>query len=57
MPSTSKKQARFMAAAAHDPKFAKRAGISQKVAREFNKSDAGTGILKGKRPKKRRAKR
>ena len=39
MPSTSKKQKRFMAAAAHNPQFAKRAGISQKVAKEFNRAD------------------
>lgn len=46
MPSTSYRQARLMAAAAHDPAFAKRAGIPQKVAKEFNQADAGTGILK-----------
>jgi len=28
-----------MAAAAHDPKFAKKVGIPQKVAKEFNKAD------------------
>jgi hypothetical protein len=28
-----------MAAAAHSAAFAKRAGISQKVAREFNRAD------------------
>jgi hypothetical protein len=39
MPSTSDKQAKFMAAAAHNPKFAKMAGISVKVAKEFNKAD------------------
>lgn len=47
MPSKSSKQANLMAAAAHDKKFAKRVGISQKVAREFNKADAGTGIIGG----------
>jgi len=41
MPSTSDKQRRFMAAAAHDPAFAKRMGIPQKVAREFNQADKG----------------
>lgn len=45
MPSVSAKQARFMAAAAHSPSFAKKAGIPQKVAVEFNRADAGTGIL------------
>lgn len=49
MPSTSPKQARTMAAAAHDPKFAKRMGIPQNVAREFNQADARVGILKRKR--------
>jgi len=28
-----------MAAAAHDPKFAKKVGIPQKVAKEFNRAD------------------
>lgn len=48
MPSKSAKQARTMAAAAHNPKFAKRMGIPQGVAKEFNKADKGTGILKRK---------
>lgn len=34
---------------AHNPKFAKQAGIPQKVAKEFNQADKGTGILKPKR--------
>jgi hypothetical protein len=42
MPSTSKKQAKFMAAAAHNPAFAKKAGIDVGVAKEFNKADTGT---------------
>lgn len=54
MPSKTKAQARLMAASAHDPKFAKRVGVSQKVAKDFNAADAGTGILKG--PRKRRKK-
>ena len=40
MPSVSKKQKKFMAAAAHNKKFAKKVGISQKVAKEFNKADS-----------------
>jgi hypothetical protein len=48
MPSKSAKQARTMAAAAHDPKFAKKVGIPVKVAKEFNKADIGTGIRKKK---------
>jgi hypothetical protein len=39
MPSVSKKQERTMAAAAHNPKFARKVGIPQKVAKEFNKAD------------------
>jgi hypothetical protein len=39
MPSVSPKQKRFMAAAAHNAKFAKEAGISQTVAREFYRAD------------------
>jgi hypothetical protein len=49
MPSKSKKQAKTMAAAAHNPDFAKKVGIPGKVAKDFNKADAGTGILKGKK--------
>jgi len=51
MPSKSSKQARMMAAAAHDPAFAKKVGIKQSVAKDFNRADAGTGIIK---PKKKR---
>jgi hypothetical protein len=29
----------MMAAAAHDPKFARKVGVPQKVAREFNQAD------------------
>lgn len=39
MPSVSKKQERFMQAAAHNPEFAKRAGIKQAIAREFVEAD------------------
>ena len=39
MPSHSELQKRFMAAAAHNPKFAKKAGIPQSVAREFHEAD------------------
>jgi hypothetical protein len=35
----SAKQRRFMAAAAHNPAFARKAGISQTVAKEFNAAD------------------
>ena len=39
MPSKSAKQHRFMEAAAHNRAFAKKAGISQKVAKEFVSAD------------------
>ena len=39
MPSVSAKQAKFMAAAAHNAEFAAKAGIPQSVAREFNEAD------------------
>ena len=45
MPSTSEKQARTMAAAAHNKSFAKKIGIPTKVAKEFNKADEGTKQL------------
>lgn len=39
MPSTSKAQKRLMQAAAHNQEFAKKVGISQKVAKEFSRAD------------------
>ena len=39
MPSHSDKQRRAMAAAAHDPAFAKRMGIPQSVAKDYNQAD------------------
>lgn len=49
MPSKSPKQARLMAAAAHNPQFAKKVGVPASVAKEFNKADAKTGILRKKK--------
>jgi hypothetical protein len=46
MPSVNKKQATLMAMAAHNPAFAKKKGISRGVAREFNRADKRTGILR-----------
>jgi len=43
--STSEKQARTMAAAAHNPKFAKKVGIPQSVAKDFNQADKSTKQL------------
>lgn len=39
MPSKTPKQRRTMAAAAHDPAFARKVGIPVKVAKEFNAAD------------------
>ena len=41
MPSKSAKQARMMAAAAHNPAFAKKVGVPVSVAQEFNQADKG----------------
>jgi hypothetical protein len=49
MPSKSAKQARTMAAAAHNPQFARKVGIPTKVAKEFNRAD--TGRIKPKKGK------
>lgn len=48
MPSKSPKQARMMAAAAHNPAFAKKVGVPAGVAKEFNAADKGKGMLKRK---------
>jgi len=47
MPSTSKKQHNFMAAVAHNPAFAKKAGVSQSVGQDFIKADKGRKFAKG----------
>ncbi|MFO0202366.1 MAG: hypothetical protein ACK528_04465 [Alphaproteobacteria bacterium] len=46
MPSKSPEQARMMAAAAHDPEFAKKVGVPMKVAKEYNQEDKGGRLLK-----------
>lgn len=46
MPSKSPAQARMMAAAAHDPAFAKKVGVPASVAKDFNAADKGGGLLK-----------
>lgn len=39
MPSKSAKQAKFMRAVAHSPKFAKQVGVSQSVGKDFEMAD------------------
>jgi hypothetical protein len=46
MPSTSDKQRRTMAAAAHDPSFARKMHIPQSVAKEYNQADKGAKLAK-----------
>jgi hypothetical protein len=41
MPSKTKAQRNLMAAAAHNPAFAKKVGVPMSVAKEFNQADKG----------------
>ena len=54
--SSTEKQARTMAAAAHDPKFAKKLGIKSSVAKEFNRADTGTKQLSNAMKHKKKVK-
>lgn len=47
MPSKSKAQRNLMAAAAHNPAFAKKVGVPTSVAKEFNAADKGKTFKKG----------
>lgn len=47
MPSKSKAQRNLMAAAAHNPAFAKKVGIPVSVAKEFNAADKGKKFSMG----------
>jgi hypothetical protein len=47
MPSKSKAQHNLMAAAAHNPAFAKKVGVPVSVAKEFNQADKGKTFNKG----------
>lgn len=53
MPSTSAKQHRFMEAIAHNPKFAKKAGVKQSVGKDFVAADAAKKLYpsQGKKEK------
>ena len=55
MPSKSKEQAKFMAAVAHSPGFAKKAGVPQSVGKEFNKADKGHNFKQGGNMKESKA--
>jgi hypothetical protein len=49
MPSTSKKQEKFMNAVAHNPEFAKKAGIPQSVGKDFSAADKAKKFGSGPR--------
>ena len=46
MPSKSASQHRLMEAVAHNPQFAKKAGIPQSVGKDFARADDKAGITK-----------
>ena len=46
MPSTSAKQARSMQAVAHNPEFAKQAGVPQSVGKDFVEADKRKKLAK-----------
>jgi len=50
MPAVSAKQKKFMDAAAHNPKFAKKAGIPTDVAQEYSAASKGQKFGTGSRP-------
>jgi len=47
MPSSSKKQHNFMEAVAHNPAFAKKAGVPMSVGKDFSSADKGRKFAKG----------
>ena len=51
MPSTSAKQHRFMEAVAHNPEFAKQAGVPQSVGKDFVEADKRKKLAKALRNK------
>lgn len=57
MPSKTKKQAKFMRAAAHNTEVAAEAGIPQSVAREYVQADARKTKRAAQHAKKKGGKR
>ena len=47
MPSSSGKQHKFMEAVAHNPSFAKKAGVPQSVGKDFSNADKGKTFSRG----------
>ena len=52
MPATSEKQKKFMQAAAHNPKFAEKAGVPVGVAKEYSRASKGQTFKEGGAMKK-----
>lgn len=52
MPSSTPKQARFMRAVSHDPAFAAKVGVPQKVGKDFEAADRQKEIVRQLRSKK-----
>lgn len=48
MPSSSSKQKRFMAAIAHNKKFADKVDVPQSVGKDFNEADVDKGKKKSR---------
>jgi len=55
MPSVSKKQHNLMAAVAHSPEFAKKAGVPQSVGKDFTAADKGRKFARGGEMKESKA--
>ena len=49
MPATSEKQKKFMDAVAHNPAFAKKAGVPQSVGKDFSEASKGMKFGSGSR--------
>lgn len=49
MPSSSKAQEDFMRAVAHSRNFARKAGVSQSVGKDFNDADKAAGAASEKK--------
>lgn len=57
MPSKNEKQEKTMKAAAHSPQFAKKVGIPQGVAKDYEAADKAKRVkTKAKKPKRRSGK-
>jgi hypothetical protein len=54
MPAVSAKQKKLMDAAAHNPEFAKKAGVPKDVAKEYSEASKGQKFGTGTRPKLQR---